>query len=436
MWRTTPLHRSEVPGRLPDDAPPDLPAGVSREDVQAAEDGEGPLFHRLYRGRIRDARLTPEALLHAVVSDPNRVAPSEFASFHKVLGEKGPMAVGDEYVVRMPGPWDGPVRVVERTPTSVRLATLNGHLEAGQIRFAARRGTVLEFTIESWASAGDVLSKVLYHHLRMSKEVQLHMWTSMLERIAELSGGRMTGGVEIRTRRVDRDGGLNFELEPPEAYTPERGWNADTLVQALPGEHPGGPARDGAWAAARRLLEDYRMADPAIVRASWDPAAPLDGRVIGLDLRLHRVISVRANVRVTRVWDEERVVDGRPARVFGYEYATLRGHVEMGRMDYEVWKWKDDGAVEFRLHGHSRTSGEGPGWARIGFRLFGRREQLRFYRRCCERIACLTARELGVETEVPPPSMDIRDGEAPEAAEPRERLARRRTKEPRGPSGR
>ena len=51
------------------------------------------------------------------------------------------MEVGDEYVVRMPGPWDGPVRVVEVTPTSFRLATLDGHLEAGQIEFRARRGT-------------------------------------------------------------------------------------------------------------------------------------------------------------------------------------------------------------------------------------------------------------------------------------------------------
>jgi hypothetical protein len=37
----------------------------------------------------------------------------------------------------------------------------------------------------------------------MSKEVQLHMWTSVLERVAELVDGRLTGGIEIRTRRVD-----------------------------------------------------------------------------------------------------------------------------------------------------------------------------------------------------------------------------------------
>jgi hypothetical protein len=93
--------------------------------------------------------------------------------------------------------------VVERTPSSFRFVTLDGHLEAGQIRFAAERGDLLEFRIESWARSGDRLSNLLYHHLRMSKEVQLHMWTSMLERVAELAGGRLTGGIEIRTWRVD-----------------------------------------------------------------------------------------------------------------------------------------------------------------------------------------------------------------------------------------
>lgn len=203
MWRTTPLHRSEVAGSLPDDAPPRFPDGVAADEVQDASDGVGPLFHRVYRGRIRQARLGPEELIARITGDPDAVAPSEFASFTKVRGREGAMSVGDEYVVRMPGPWDGPVRVIERTPRSFRFATLADHLEAGQIRFAAESGELLEFRIESWARAGDRLSNLLYHHLRMSKEVQLHMWTSVLERVAELSGGRLTGGIEIRTRRVD-----------------------------------------------------------------------------------------------------------------------------------------------------------------------------------------------------------------------------------------
>jgi uncharacterized protein DUF1990 len=203
MWRTTPFHRSETLGSLDADSPPDLPEGVDRDEVQYARTGAGPLFHRVYRARIRGTAVSPEELMRSIVADLDRVAPTEFASFNKVLGDDGAMAVGDEYVVRMPGPWDGPVRVVERTPSSFRFATLDGHLEAGQIDFSAHRDRLLEFRIESWARAGDRLSDLLYDHLRMSKEIQLHMWTSVLERVAELSGGKLTGGIEIRTRRVD-----------------------------------------------------------------------------------------------------------------------------------------------------------------------------------------------------------------------------------------
>jgi uncharacterized protein (UPF0548 family) len=201
--------------------------------------------------------------------------------------------------------------------------------------------------------------------------------------------------------------GLNFEPQPLDRYTPERGWHADALSQRLPGEPPGNPTPGGSWEIARCLIEDYRVADPALVRATWDPARPLLGREMLLELRLYRLVSVHAGVRVTRVWDEERVLAGRETRAFGFEYATLAGHVEMGRMDYEVCKRLDDGAIEFRLHAHSRASADGPAWARLGFRLFGRREQVRFYLRCCDRIARLTARELGLAADPPPPAVRL-----------------------------
>jgi uncharacterized protein (UPF0548 family) len=216
---------------------------------------------------------------------------------------------------------------------------------------------------------------------------------------------------------------LNFE--PQASYRPEQGWHDDALSQALPPEAAGEPEPGGSWEVARRLVCEYRMADPALVRATWAPG-PLEGRVMTLQLRFRGLLSVRARVRVTRVWDEAR--DG--ARVFGFEYATLRGHVEMGRMDYEVVKRLADGRVEFRLHAHSRASHEGPAWVRLGFRLFGRREQLRFYYRCCDRIARLTARELGLPEVPPPPAARLREGDTPETAELRERLFPRRTRQP------
>jgi hypothetical protein len=203
MWRTTPLHRSEESGGA-DDLPPPLPDAALDDEMQRLEDGAGPLFHRLYRARIRDARLSPEELIGCLGADPNRATPTQLARFLKVRGEDGRLAVGDELVVRMPGPWDGPVRVTSATPASFRFATLSGHLEAGQIEFRAmRRDEMLRFEIESWARSGDRLSNLLYHHLRMAKEVQLHMWTSFLERVAGLAGGRLTGGVEIISRKVE-----------------------------------------------------------------------------------------------------------------------------------------------------------------------------------------------------------------------------------------
>jgi uncharacterized protein (UPF0548 family) len=170
-------------------------------------------------------------------------------------------------------------------------------------------------------------------------------------------------------------------------------WRRDALSQPLP---------DGSFDVARRLVEDYRMADPAIVRATWDHDAPLLGREMLLQLRFRHLLWVHARVRVTRVWDEER--EG--ARVFGFEYETLPGHLEIGRMDYEVWGWPD-GATEFRLHARSKASGQGPWWARIGFLLLGRREQVRFYLRCCARMARLTARELGLPEMQPPPAVRL-----------------------------
>ena len=97
-------------------------------------------------------------------------------------------------------------------------------------------------------------------------------------------------------------------------------------------------------------------------------------------------------------------------------------------MDYEVYKWCDDGSVEFRLRAHSRASHEGPPWVRLGFRLFGRREQVRFYFRSCERIARLTARELGLPDDPPPPAVRLLEADAPDSAPLAERLLARRTR--------
>jgi len=200
------MRRREAAESPPADVPELLtyPAGVAADEAQGYRAGTGPLFHRRYATRIRDSALNAEELMERVQRDPNRTSPIKFARFQLTHGDGGGLSVGDEFVVRMPGPWDGPVRVIEVTRRSFRLATLAGHLEAGQIEFRSgvERGMVV-FEIESWARSSTRLVNLLYHRLRMAKEIQAHMWISFLERVVDLSGGRMTGGIEIETERIE-----------------------------------------------------------------------------------------------------------------------------------------------------------------------------------------------------------------------------------------
>jgi hypothetical protein len=202
------MRRKEAPAPLPSRLPELLiyPPGVGRDKVQGHDDGAGPLFHRSYRTRIRDTVTSAERLMEMIQSDPNRTSPTKFARFQPTQGALGSLSVGDELVVRMPGPWDGPVRVIDVGRRSFRLATLAGHLEAGQIVFRTHpEGELLVFEIESWARSSTPLVNLLYHRLRMAKEVQAHMWISFLERVVDLSGGRMTGGIEIETERINSE---------------------------------------------------------------------------------------------------------------------------------------------------------------------------------------------------------------------------------------
>lgn len=200
FWRTTPIHRSDEAGDR-SDLPQPVPDDAD-ELVQQLTHGHGPLLHRYYGIRIVGSELSPEELMTRLVADPDRWSP-EFAVFRRTRGSDASMEVGDEFLIRMPGPWDGPVRVVAADPCGFTFATLRGHLEAGRIEFrTARDEHGLRFGIESWARPGDRLSHLLYNRLRVAKEVQLNMWTHACIRAATLAGGRPVGGVTVRTRRL------------------------------------------------------------------------------------------------------------------------------------------------------------------------------------------------------------------------------------------
>jgi uncharacterized protein (UPF0548 family) len=188
---------------------------------------------------------------------------------------------------------------------------------------------------------------------------------------------------DLRARRV------NFDLSRRAECTQDSGWYVDDVRRALPSEPPGDPVPGGSWDTARQIARDYDFADPSIVEGIFDRDEPLEDRTMLLVLHLH-ALRIHVGVRVGDVYDENRELDGHRGRVFGWNYRTLQGHVEKGQMDWQVWKFPDTGEVLFRISSFSRPAGGGNLLVRIGFRLIGRRQQLRFLTLTAERMARLT----------------------------------------------
>ncbi|MFR9787084.1 DUF1990 family protein [Streptomyces sp. MB22_4] len=203
-------------------------------------------------------------------------------------------------------------------------------------------------------------------------------------------GDRLFGRLDaVRAWQGLADASVNYSAD--EVRRPA--WNIDVHHTPLPAEPPGPPTPGGPWTHACRLVRDYEFSPPEIVRALYDPAAPLLGRDMLLEARFHG-LRFYCGVRVTEVVDQTR--DGTD-RVWGWAYETLDGHLERGKVTYEVVKNGPTGAVEFLVTCHSQGAPTLDPLISLGWRLFGRRTQLRFYRRCGERMRRFVETALGGE---------------------------------------
>jgi hypothetical protein len=188
---------------------------------------------------------------------------------------------------------------------------------------------------------------------------------------------------------VLRDRPLNFD---PALLGQGPGWERDDYRQPLAAEQPGLPEPGGSWETAAALSRSYAFADPSLVEAYYDPHVPLEQRE--MLLILHALgVRIYAGVRVGDSGEITRAEGGREARVFFWNYRTLEGHVEAGQRDFEVWKWIDNGRVEFRTHAVSRPA-ETNLAVRFGFQLLGRHKQVEFGRHACRRMALLSEANL------------------------------------------
>ncbi|MGI4735656.1 MAG: DUF1990 family protein [Janthinobacterium lividum] len=182
----------------------------TNQPAQPAAQGSGPKLARRYFVDILRPKLNATQLMHVVQADVPRFSPGLLADFEQTKGTPGALSVGDEFHVKILGPWNGSVRVTEVSATAFELITLEGHPEAGSIRFEAHaldeQPGELRFEINSVARSRDGLVAFAYDTIGGGKLLQEATWVEFCTRVAEASGGQAQGPITVETTRHTPDG--------------------------------------------------------------------------------------------------------------------------------------------------------------------------------------------------------------------------------------
>jgi hypothetical protein len=198
---------------------------------------------------------------------------------------------------------------------------------------------------------------------------------------------RLLGNIDYVTALAElRDREINYD--PREVGPPL--WNFDVHRSPIGDERPGPPEPGGIWETACEVVRGYEFTPPELIRAIYHRREPLLGRNLLLEGRFF-ALRFYMGVRITALVDEIR---NQEERVWGWTYQTLEHHLERGQVTYEVVKHLTSGRVEFVASCESqRAPALGP-ILRLGWLLFGRRTQLRFYHRCGQRVSELVQASL------------------------------------------
>jgi hypothetical protein len=178
---------------------------------QPAATGSGPWLERRYYIDVVRPHLTPAQLMAQVQADLPQFSPELLADFKKERGAAhAPLQVGDEFSIKILGPWNGRVRVTHAGPVSFEFITLEGHPEAGRIHFEAHaldgRADALRFEIRSRARSRDGLVAFAFDTIGGGLLVQEATWVEFCRRAAAACGGQALGNVVVETERHTPDG--------------------------------------------------------------------------------------------------------------------------------------------------------------------------------------------------------------------------------------
>ena len=207
VLHVTPTPLVEGLRRLADAQPEKLPS-----------DGVGRLFRRRYWADIYGSRYSPDELFRLLRDHFATLTPDTM----EIGAEPGtPTRIEEGATITMALPFRGnvQVRVEEVSDRSMTLVTLEGHPLAGAVRFLfEERGDAVRFEVQSYDRAGSTIDRIAMSTL--GRFVKSATWSSLVQRIVDVSGGRAADGVQTESEALDEEQATRVE-----------GWVADLVTQ-------------------------------------------------------------------------------------------------------------------------------------------------------------------------------------------------------------
>jgi nucleoside-diphosphate-sugar epimerase len=205
---------------------------------QAVTAGVGQLQRKRFWADIAGSRLAPRTLRQRFLSELGEILPMETGG---ATARRKPLAVGDVFTIDLPLRGTVSMRVLEVAPERLTFLTLDGHPLAGAVSFLFQPGPRFEVELHARSGTGlDAVAMALGGNV-----LQDATWENVVERMAEVAGGRIEGGVQSE----------KAVLEGAEAGRVER-W-LEQLVTArkrsvrAKQDRPSRPTRGGASRARR-----------------------------------------------------------------------------------------------------------------------------------------------------------------------------------------
>jgi uncharacterized protein YbjT (DUF2867 family) len=181
---------------------------------QPLSDGVGALEHKRFWADIVGAAHEAPTLFGRVCQHFQEVTPDQMDLDAEPDTPSAVIARGQTVTMALPMRGNVQVRVEDLTPTSLTLATLEGHPLAGAVRLSLEpsgegEGGGLRFAIDVYDRAANALDWLAMSTI--GSRMQNATWTAIVERVVKDSGGDAPEGVQHEFIKLDADAAAEAE---------------------------------------------------------------------------------------------------------------------------------------------------------------------------------------------------------------------------------